>query len=113
MKIISEPINKDEILEKHNHFFSTMIKAVADTERKILAIDGELHADLEGFLMEQGSSQENLWGINLYLQKEKNDWIEYTALINIRPAMKNEQMEVENPETRNTIRTIVYTLIVP
>ena len=43
-----------------------MVKAVVDVDGEIIAIDAELHADLEGFLLQQGSKQANLWGINLY-----------------------------------------------
>lgn len=43
-----------------------MIKAVVDVERGIMAIGGELLADEEAVLLENGSRRENLWGINLY-----------------------------------------------
>jgi len=111
MKIITEPISKDRILKEHNSFFQTMIKAVVDIDKKVIALDAELHADLETLLLEQGSEQNNLWGINLYLDKTKEDWIEYTALINIRPSMDNRDMEVKDVQTRKKINDIVYTLI--
>lgn len=111
MKIIFNTISKEEILEKHNNFFKTVIKAVVDIKKEIIALDAELHADLEGLLLENNSQQENLWGINLYLDKEKKDWIEYTALINIRPSMGNNGMEVEDKEVKEEIEKIVYKLI--
>ena len=89
-----------------------MIKAVVDIHNGIIALDAELHADLENTLLHEGSEQENLWGINLFLEKEKKDWIDYTALINIRPSMDNRSMDVENPELRQKIANIVYRLIV-
>ena len=88
-----------------------MIKAVVDIRKGIMAINGELHADLEYLLLDNSSQQEDLWGINLFLSKEKKDWIEYTALINIRPSMDNRSMEVEDPQIREKIRDIVYRLI--
>lgn len=33
-------------------------------KKKIMVIDAELHSDEEGLLLENGSEQENLWGIN-------------------------------------------------
>ena len=60
-----------------------MCKAVVDIERNVCAVDAELHADLESLLLENGSLQENLWGVNLYPLKQKFDFIEYTSLINI------------------------------
>ena len=88
-----------------------MIKAVVDIRKEIMAINGELHADLEYLLLDNSSQQEDLWGINLFLSKEKKDWIEYTALINIRPSMDNRSMEVEDPQIREKIKDIVYRLI--
>jgi len=111
MKIISAPIKKEEILSNHNHFFRKMVKAVADTENKIIAIDAELHADLEEMLIENGSRQNSLWGINLYLENEKDDWLAYTALINIRPALENNGMEIKNETIKKNIAEIVYELI--
>ncbi|TES94546.1 MAG: hypothetical protein E3J87_00015 [Candidatus Cloacimonadota bacterium] len=111
MELISEPIHKKIILEKYNHFFRNMIKAVVDIENEIIAVDAELHADLEAFLLEEGSKQEDLWGINLYLEKEKKDWIEYTALINIRPSLNNRWMEIEDLKIRKRIEGIVKKLI--
>lgn len=98
-------------MKNHSNFFRNMIKAVVDIENEIIAVDAELHADLEAFLLEEGSKQEDLWGINLYLEKEKKDWIEYTALINIRPSLNNRWMEIENQKVRKRIENIVKKLI--
>jgi hypothetical protein len=111
MKIISAPVDKEEIIEEYNHFFRNMIKAVVDVENEIIAMDAELHADMEAHLLEEGSKQENLWGINLYLEKSEENWIEYTALINIRPSSGNRWMEIENPNIRERIEDIVKKLI--
>lgn len=112
MKIIYTPISRNEILEKYNNFFRKIIKAAVDIEKEVIAIDAELHADLEELLLEKGSNQENLWGINLYLENEKCRRIEYTALINIRPALENRGMEVESSLIRNKIKQIVDKLII-
>lgn len=112
MKIVHERISKNELIEEYNSFFKTLIKAVVDTEKKILVLDAELHADLEQCLLENGSKQENLWGINIYPYKSGEDFIEYTALINIRPSQNNPGMEIEDVSIREKIKTIVDTLII-
>ncbi len=112
MKIVSRSIPKKEILRKHNHFFRNMIKAVVDLRKEIIALDGELHADLEALLIEKDSRQENLWGINLYLEKPLKERIEYTALINIRPSQDNPNMEIENTRIRKKIGEVVNKLII-
>jgi len=47
----------------------------------------------------------------LYPDKKLEDWIEYIALINIRPATGNRSMEIKDPHVRTKIRDIVHTLI--
>jgi hypothetical protein len=111
MIIIDKPISKASIIKEHNTFFETMIKAVVDVECEILAIDAELHADLESLLLGEGSKQENLWGINLYLNKAAKEWIEYTALINIRPSSGNRGMEIKDTSLRGKINSIVQKLV--
>lgn len=111
MKLISKPISKTEILQQHNTFFKTMIKAVVDIQKEIMAVDAELHADLEALLLDKGSDQQDLWGINLYLEQKKAEWLEYTALINIRPAQNNPDMEIQNKTIRKKINYIVDSLI--
>jgi len=112
MKIISTPISRRTVLKECSHYFRKLIKAVVDIKKQIIAIDAELHADLEALLLEKGSKQEDLWGINLYLEKEKDEQIEYTALINIRPSLNNKWMEVEDPRIREKIKDIVNRLII-
>ena len=46
--------------------FGDMVKAVVDVRRRVLAIGGELQSDEEAALIEDGSAQRDLWGINLY-----------------------------------------------
>ena len=92
-------------------FFEDMVKYVVDVERGIAAVGGELHADAEALLLERGSRQEALWGANYYPGKGREGCIEYTALINIRPAAGNRGMEIEDPDLRERVRQITFTLI--
>jgi len=111
MKIITEKITKKEFIEKHSNYFKSLTKAVVDIKKEVIAVDADLHADLETLLLEDGSRQDDLWGINLYPQNKRNDFIEYTSLINIRPHQDNSSMEVKNPAVRDKINTIVDKLI--
>lgn len=43
-----------------------MIKAVVDVSSGIMVVDSELQADQEAYLLERGSRQEDLWGIDIY-----------------------------------------------
>jgi len=88
-----------------------MVKAVVDIEKGVIALDGELHADEEALLLEKGSKQKNLWGINLYSDL-KEDWIEFDSIINIRPSMGNKSRSVDDEKIRKKILSIVDKLIV-
>lgn len=91
-------------------FFVDMVKIVVDVDRGVVAVGGELHADAEALLLEEGSKQEDLWGANYYPGRER-DWLEYTALINIRPSQGNRSMEVQDLGVRERLREIVTRLI--
>ena len=106
MQILQQPISIAELKALAQNTFGDMIKCVADVERGTLAIDADLHADLERLLLEDGSAQENLWGFNLWVE-EGEDFIEYDSLINIRSWQGNPSRDVEDPEIRKAIKAIV------
>ena len=109
MMIMNKRIHRRDLLQMTSVVFDDeMVKGVVDVERRLLAIDAELHADLEEFLLEQGSAQEDLWGINLYPDEEDEDLIEFDSLINIRPRQNNRSRGVEDEETREQIKLVVY-----
>ena len=112
IKIVTSPITRTEILEIAKNQFGVLVKAVVDIERGIMAIGGELHADEEALLLEQGSGQENLWGINFYPDKTGNEWIEFNSMINIRPSQKNSSRGVESLEIQKKIINIVSKLVI-
>lgn len=89
-----------------------MIKCVADIRLDLLALDADLHADLEQMLLKNGSAQENLWGFNLWVEEVGEDFIEYDSLINIRSWQGNPSRDVLDPEVREKIRQIVEQFII-
>ena len=91
--------------------FGTLVKAVVDVEVGIMAVDAELHADQEALLLEEGSSQRDLWGINLYPDVAGDDWLEFDSMINLRPASGNRSRGVDDPVVRGQIRDIVTRLV--
>ena len=107
MKIISDALPVTELKELAGNFFDNMVKAVVDVERKLLAVDAELHADLEALLLEDGSQQKNLWGINLYPEMQGDDFIEFDSMINMRPSQGNRSRGVDDPKIRQKIAEIV------
>ncbi len=102
MIIIKESIEVSEIKNMLGNFFTDMVKGVIDIEKNELALDAELHSDLEALLIENGSSQKYLWGINIYPELDDYDFIGFTSLINIKPSYNNinRYIEDENIETK-------------
>lgn len=111
IQIINNPISRAELNIVAEQQFGDMVKAVVDIQKKILAIGGELHADEEALLLESGSKQADLWGINLYPDNLTDQWIEFDSMINIRPNQNNRSRGVENIETRKNIAHIVNSLV--
>ena len=107
MQIVQNTITRDELRGIAKNLFGDMVKAVVDVENEILAVDAELHADLESLLLQQGSKQANLWGINLYPEFPENQFIEFDSLINIRPSVGNKSRNVENAQLCKRIIEIV------
>lgn len=107
MQILQEKISRLQLKELAANTFVDMIKCVADVGRNIMAVDAELHADLESLLLENGSEQDNLWGFNLYPDETGDDFIEFDSLINIRSWQGNRSRDVEDPEVREQIKSIV------
>ena len=91
--------------------FEDMVKYVVDVERGIIAIGGEMHSDAEAVLLEAGSQQADLWGANYYPGRGREGCIEYTSLINIRPAAGNRGMELLDPALRARLQEITFALV--
>ena len=111
MKIIKDKISIKELKEMSAQMFGNFVKAVVDIEKKIMAVDSELHADEEALLLENGSEQRNLWGINIYPELSGDDFIEFDSMINLRPSQENRSRGVDNPEIRKKILEIVNQLV--
>lgn len=91
--------------------FGGFVKAVVDVKQAVMAVGGDLHADEEAVLLDQGSEQQDLWGINLYHEGADEEWIEFDSMINLRPSFGNDSREVEDPHIREKIVEIVNALI--
>ena len=111
MKIIRNKISTGELKKLAEDMFGDLVKAVVDVERRAMAVGGELHADEEALLIEDGSEQKNLWGINIYPEAESKNWIEFDSMINLRPADGNRSRGVDDPNKQKIITEIVNNLI--
>ena len=108
---LTERIDPAELRRLVSAFFDDMVKYVVDVERQAIAVGGEMHVDGEQLLLDTGSRQADLWGANYYPGRGREDCIEYTSLINIRPAAGNRGMELVDPALRERLRAITFALL--
>ena len=91
--------------------FGGLVKTVVDVKKEIMVVDAEFHADEERLLLENGSKQDNLWGINLYPEQKSENFIEFDSMINFRPRLNNMSRGIENQKLREKIIKIVKKLV--
>lgn len=109
MKILQNPIPKQDLIKESTNFIDdNAIKGAVDIKRELLAVDSPMHYDCEQLLLEKGSDQKDIWGINLYLDSDDiDDLVEFDSMINIRPAQGNRSRSVEDPAVQAKIKAIV------
>ncbi len=92
--------------------YENLVKAVVDIEKEIMALDAELHVDLEQTLIENENCEpKNLWGINLHPDSTPDNFVEFDSMINLKPAFNNRSRGVESAEIREKIIKIVNNLV--
>lgn len=110
--VVTDRVTKREVEELSKRRFGDMVKVVVDIAKGMMALGGELHADEEQILLDRGSSQNDLWGINIYHALPRDQWIEFDSMINIRPSRGNRSRSVENEELRLQIKEMVNRMII-
>lgn len=82
-----------EQIEQMLETLGSYIKLAVDIERGVLAGGGEMHADCESILLQNGSKQANIWGADWYPLTQE---VGFESLINIRPSQNNRSMEIKD-----------------
>ena len=115
MKIVdvNEKISLEDLRKFSEKMFNKIVKAVVDVEKEIMVVDADMHADQEALLLEQGSDQGKLWGINFHPAEYPDEsWVEFDAMINIQPSWGNSSRGVDDPKNQQRIKEIVKKLVV-
>jgi hypothetical protein len=111
MKLIDKSISITELKKKSSQMFGGLVKAVVDIKKEVMVVDGQMHADEEKYLLDTGSKQDDLWGINLYPDLKGDNFIEFDSIINVRPRLNNFSRGIENKAIRKKIIMIVNQLL--
>jgi len=110
--IVKDKITRDELKTIAHEQYGDIVKAVVDVEQRILGVGGELHVDIQSLLIEKENSQgHDTWGINLYIEKIGDDFVEFDSMINLKPLLGNKTRGVENLEIKNKILEIISKLV--
>lgn len=111
MKVV-KAITIRELSQMAEKMYGSLVKADVDIEKNILILDMGMHADGEAFLMENGSKQNDLWGINLHPSDYgTDDFIEFDSMINIRPSQGNPSKDVLDLTIRKKIVELVNEVV--
>jgi hypothetical protein len=110
-QIVRHPITRADLVTIAAEQFGDMVKAVVDVARGVMVIGAELHSDEEAALLDDGSRQADVWGINLYPDEADDGFIEFDSMINIRPAQGNRSRGVIDESLRESIRLVVASLV--
>ena len=113
IQIVGAAVTLDELRRVAEQQFGDFVKAVVDVQRGVMAIGGELHADEEACLLQDGARQADLWGINLYPDRPTAELIEFDSMINLRPSQGNRSRAVEDAAVRRQIQDLVGRLVAP
>lgn len=111
IEIIRQKISRERLVELAAQNYGELIKGVVDIHRRVIALGGELHADAEMVLLQDGSRQQDLWGFNVYPQKPQDARLEYTSFINIRPSLGNRSMEIQDVRLKEQMKDVIDSLV--
>lgn len=107
MKIVQK-ISLAELQTMAESMFGELVKADVDVAKRIVIVDMAMHYDGEQALLEQGSKQNDVWGINLHpADYGTDDFIEFDSMINIRPSQGNASKDVLDLAVRQKIVEII------
>lgn len=103
MKYVDVPLKKNEIVQIKKKY-GTYVKVTTDIEKGNLVYGCILHADGEEILLKNKSRQDDIWdgGINMV-----DKIIDCTAVLNIRPKLENNSLEILNYDRRKKFIKIV------
>jgi len=112
MKIVKDKIEIAELKETTKRMYENLVKVVVDIEKEIMAVDAEMHVDLEQLLIEKENCEpKNLWGINIWPERDGEKFIEFDSMINLKPGFGNRTRGIDSVEIRDRIIKIVNKLV--
>jgi hypothetical protein len=105
--VLKEKATSTQIQAMLDHY-EKMIRIVVDIRRRYLAGGGEVYADCESMLLDDGSEQDDLWGANWFPHEQR---IEFESLINIRPRLGNRSILIQDESLRRQVEAVTNEIL--
>lgn len=107
MQVINKKLSPQKLTALFSEY-GNYFKVTVDIDKEILVAGCQLHADGEKILLDSGSLQDNIWGGGINLKTKEIDSI---AVLNLRPRLKNNSLEILDPHRRDKFIQVVTKLI--
>ena len=108
-----DKVTISELKELSKKMMDDIVKADVDIKREVVVIDAALHADMETYLLENGSDNDDIWGINLHpYEYGTQNFIEFDSMINLKPRYGNRSRYVEDEKIREKIIKMIGDVII-
>ena len=103
MEVVDRALTKEELLNLQK-VYGDYVKLTVDLEKDWVVVGGELHADGEKILLEKESKQDNIWGGGINFESKQ---VDTTAVLNLRPRLKNDSLEILDTQRREQFIQVV------
>ena len=109
--IIREIMDINEIWENHNHYYDDMVKFCIDRKNRVVAIDADMHIDLEYELYDNGSDMEDIFGGNIMKDPLEVIWEAHPNIERNRTLGIGRGREITDPDVADELYEILKTWI--
>ena len=111
-RIVKDKVSRAKLRALAEEQYGDMVKAVVDVEQGIMGVGGELHVDIQSLLIETEHSRgDTTWGINLYVDKTGDEFIEFDSMVNLKPLLGNKSRDITDEAVRGKIKEIVNRIV--
>jgi len=108
MEYVDRVLSNSELKILQNRY-GDYVKITLDTQKEVLIVGCELHADGEAVLLKKGSKQSDIWGGGINFQTKE---VDTTAVLNLRPRLNNNSLEILDQERREKFLAVVKKLFI-
>ena len=103
MEFVDKILTKDEIVNLQK-VYGDYVKLTIDLKKEWLVAGSALHADGEKVLLERGGKQDDIWGGGINFESKQ---VDTTAVLNLRPRLKNDSLEILDTQRREKFIQVV------